>query len=82
MNVALLDSLGPTSYIFLGLVLFFGSRLLRRRSSEAMSPVVDAAMGGDVQVRIRSKKVVSIKRDKRVSRNEPASPVRRAANCR
>jgi hypothetical protein len=67
--LVILDSMGPIGYIFLGLVLILGSRLIRRFTFCPPAPVADACGSGGiaVRVRMRSEKVVPINRNSRVS---------------
>jgi hypothetical protein len=64
-----LDSMGPVGYIFLGLVLILGSRLIRRFTFCPPAAIADACRpaGVAVRVRMRSEKVVPINRYSRVS---------------
>jgi hypothetical protein len=62
-----MDSLGPSVYVVLGLVLIFGSRLVQRLAVEPTFQVADAGRRGGVEIRIRSKRVVPINRNTRVS---------------
>jgi hypothetical protein len=73
MHVVLvtLDSLGPSVYIIFGLVLIFGSSLIRRLAFEPTPQVSDAGRRDGVEVRIRSKKVVPINRNTRVAQRAP-----------
>src|ERR1035437_9105299 len=73
MHVVLvtLDSLGPSVYTIFGLVLIFGSSLIRRLAFEPTPQVSDAGRRDGVEVRIRSKKVVPINRALRVAQRAP-----------
>ena len=81
MHVVLVtpDSLGPSVYLIFGLVLIFGSRLVRSLAFEPTSQVSDAGRRDGVEVRIRSKKVVPINRNTCVSRRA-AFPCRGVGN--
>jgi hypothetical protein len=81
MHVVLvtLDSLGPSVYTIFGLVLIFGSMVVRRLAIEPTSQFADAGRCDGVEVRIRSKKVVPINRNTHVSQHA-AFPVRRVGN--
>ena len=81
MHVVLvtLNSLGPSVYTIFGLVLIFGSMVVRRLAIEPTSQFADAGRRDGVEVRIRSKKVVPINRNTRVSQRA-AFPARRVGN--
>jgi hypothetical protein len=63
--VVTLDSLEPSIYVGLGLVLIFGSLLVRRLGFGPKSPVGDRR--GGIEIRIQSEKVVPINRGTQVS---------------
>ena len=74
-----LDSLGTLSYVVVGLILIIGSKLVRRIGAKDASPIADSVRAGEIQIRIRSKKVVSIERNRRAAQS-PALSDRRVGN--
>jgi predicted solute-binding protein len=77
--IATLGSLGASVYAVFGLAFVFGSMAVRRLAIEPTSKVADASSRDGVKVRIRSKKVVPINRNTRLSRR-PVFQVRRVGN--
>ncbi len=74
-----LDSFGTLSYVVAGLALIAGSKLVRRVSMKDAAPIANSGSNGEIQVRIRSRKVVSIERNRRVLVSSTV-PVRRVGN--
>ena len=81
MNVALLDSLGPFSFVMFGVVLFAGSSLMRKLL--VSKPVAaESPIDRGVQILVRSNKVVSIEGRARATGRSPQASLRRAGNYR
>jgi hypothetical protein len=74
-----LDPVGPSAYIIVGLALIFGSRVVRRLSIGLISHIAEPDKSDCVEVRLRSKNVVSINRRNHLSQ-QGVIPARRVCN--